>query len=155
MRPMDWGRQNNQKIWRKKEKTITAGTSKLSFVSILKWKTDELFLALISCGITRSNSMLNTIQRNHSGDDAKNDFFQFCKNFNSSDSSLHFFLQSGLPAEQRRMSLLNSFQNLSYRMWDFHADSGPENDGDNFVAKVQRRDIVMLGNFVCRLFHGG
>ena len=72
-----------------------------------------------------------------------------------SDSSFHFFLQSGLPAEQRRMSLLNNFQNLSYKMFDFYADAGPQTDGDNFVAKVQRRDIAMLGNFVCRLCHLG
>ena len=75
--------------------------------------------------------------------------------FNLSDSSLHFFLQSGLPAEQRRMSLLNNFQNLSYKMFDFYADAGPQTDGDNFVAKVQRRDIAMLGKFVCRLCHLG
>ena len=30
-------------------------------------------------------------------------------------------------------------------MFDFYADPGAEHDEDNFIAKVQRRDIVLLG----------
>ena len=33
----------------------------------------------------------------------------------------------------------------SYNLFDFYADPGPEEDKDNFIAKVQRGDIVMLG----------
>ena len=33
----------------------------------------------------------------------------------------------------------------SYNLFDFYADPGSEPDKDNFIAKVQRRDIVMLG----------
>ena len=33
----------------------------------------------------------------------------------------------------------------SYNLFDFYGDPGPEHDNDNFIAKVQRRDIVMLG----------
>ena len=33
----------------------------------------------------------------------------------------------------------------SYNLFDFYADPGAEEDKDNFIAKVQRRDIVMLG----------
>ena len=36
--------------------------------------------------------------------------------------------------------------NVSYQLFDFYTDAGPEYDGDNFVAKVQRRDIGLLGN---------
>ena len=30
-------------------------------------------------------------------------------------------------------------------MFNFFADPGPEHDKDNFIAKVQRRDIAVLG----------
>ena len=33
----------------------------------------------------------------------------------------------------------------SYNLFDFYADPGAEEDKDNFIAKVQRRDIVLLG----------
>ena len=33
----------------------------------------------------------------------------------------------------------------SYNLFDFYADPGAEHDEDNFIAKVQRRDIVLLG----------
>ena len=33
----------------------------------------------------------------------------------------------------------------SYNLFDFYADPGAEHDKENFIAKVQRRDIVMLG----------
>ena len=36
--------------------------------------------------------------------------------------------------------------NVSYQLFDFYTDAGPEYDGENFVAKVQRRDIGLLGN---------
>ena len=152
MRPMDWGRQNKAQSQRKREKIIT-GLLKLFLIQHqmeLKLKC----LAIISYGIIRSNSMQNMIQRIHSGNKRMENDFQalFFQQFHFRDSSLDFFLQTGLPAEHRRMSLLNSFQNLSYTMFDFYADAGPETDGDNFVAKVQRRDIAMLGNFVRRLF---
>ena len=68
-----------------------------------------------------------------------------------SDSSLHFFLQTSLPVEQRRrMALLDSFQILSYNMSDFSADSGTHADKeDNWLLRLQRVDTKMLGELVC------
>ena len=39
-----------------------------------------------------------------------------------------------------------------FEEFDFYADSGPEDDGDNIIAKVQRVDIELLENMK-RKFH--
>lgn len=35
---------------------------------------------------------------------------------------------------------------LDCQPFDFYEDAGPENDGDNFIAKIQRLDIKLLEN---------
>jgi len=62
------------------------------------------------------------------------------------DSSIFFLLQSNLPNELHYTSKFSLPSPIEYKTFDFFADSGPKDDGDNFIAKVQRVDIEMLGN---------
>ena len=59
-------------------------------------------------------------------------------------SSLFFLLQSGATNEKNIKTIFSSYSPIKYDTFDFYEDSGPQEDGDNFIAKVQRVDIELL-----------
>ena len=61
-------------------------------------------------------------------------------------SSLFFLLQSGSTNEKKFKTIFSSYSPIEYETFDFYEDSGPQDDGDNFIAKVQRVDIELLEN---------
>jgi hypothetical protein len=42
---------------------------------------------------------------------------------------------------------------VEFEAFDFYADSGPEDDGDNFIAKVQRVDIELMENMKRKFYN--
>ena len=59
-------------------------------------------------------------------------------------ASLFFLLQSGLTNENSFKTKFAPDSPIQYEAFDFYEDSGPQDDGDNFIAKVQRADIELL-----------
>ena len=64
----------------------------------------------------------------------------------NTQTSIFFLLQSNHPNEQYFDSKFAALSPVEFEAFDFYADSGPEDDGDNFIAKVQRVDIELLEN---------
>ena len=69
----------------------------------------------------------------------------------SQPSSVFFLIQSNLTNEQSFNSKFSSSSPIVFDTFDFYADSGPQDDGDNFIAKVQRVDIELLENMKRKL----
>ena len=64
---------------------------------------------------------------------------------------MFFLIQSNLTNEQSFNSKFFSSSPIVFDTFDFYADSGPQDDGDNFIAKVQRVDIELLENMKRKL----